>query len=62
LTLATASVPSLAFAPAAAIASAAAAEQQAARITSALIARLRIGRIDLQASVACERASSLALA
>jgi RNA polymerase sigma factor (sigma-70 family) len=62
LTLATASVPSLAFAAAAAIASAATAEQQAARITRALIARLRIGRIDLQASVACERASSLALA
>jgi len=59
LTLDTTPVPSPAFAPVASIASAAIAEQQAALITGALIARLRIGRIDLPASVVAERASSL---
>jgi len=59
LTLATASVPSPAFAPVAVVASAAVAEQQAALITRALIARLRIGRIDLPASVVDDRVSAL---
>jgi RNA polymerase sigma-70 factor (ECF subfamily) len=38
------------------------AEQQAAQLTRALIARLRIGRIDLPSTVARERPSSLVLA
>ncbi|WP_158935417.1 sigma-70 family RNA polymerase sigma factor [Burkholderia sp. S171] len=59
LTLATASVPSPAFAPVAPVSATAIAEQQAVLLTHALIARLRIGRIDLQSTVTGERASSL---
>ncbi|WP_051888355.1 sigma-70 family RNA polymerase sigma factor [Caballeronia sordidicola] len=68
LTLATAAIPSPEFAPAAPVSAMpmamamAIAEQQAALLTHALIARLRIGRIDLPASVAGERVSSLAAA
>lgn len=62
LTLATASVPLPETAPLATISATAAAEQQAALLTRALIARLRIGRIDLPESVAGERASSLVAA
>ena len=57
LTLATAPE----FAPVARVA-AAIAEQQAALLTHALIARLRMGRIDLRPTVTAERASSLVLA
>ena len=62
LTLATASVPTPGFAPVAPVSATAIAEQQAAQLTHALIARLRIGRIDLPSTVARERASSLVLA
>ena len=65
LTLASAPVPLPEFAPAAPVSTmtmtttTTIAERQAALLTHALIARLRIGRIDLPASVAGERASSL---
>jgi len=58
LTLATAPE----FAPVSQIAATAIAEQQAALLTHALIARLRMGRIDLRPTVTGERASSLVLA
>ncbi|SAL65569.1 ECF subfamily RNA polymerase sigma factor [Caballeronia udeis] len=58
LTLATAPE----FAPATPVAAAAIAEQQAARLTHALITRLRMGRIDLRPTVIGERTSSLVLA
>jgi RNA polymerase sigma factor (sigma-70 family) len=66
LTLATASIPLPEFASVAPVSAMAMtmaiAEQQAALLTHMLIARLRIGRIDLPASVAGERASSLVAA
>jgi RNA polymerase sigma factor (sigma-70 family) len=62
LTLATASIPSPEFSPVAPVSATAIAEQQAALLTHALIARLRIGRIDLPSTVARERTSSLVLA
>jgi RNA polymerase sigma-70 factor (ECF subfamily) len=62
LTLATVSVPLPEFAPVAPVSATAIAEHQAALLTHALIARLRIGRIDLPASFAGERASSLVAA
>jgi RNA polymerase sigma factor (sigma-70 family) len=67
LTLATTAAPAPMFAPVAAAASATATsaaltEQQAAVLTRALIARLRLGRIDLPASIADERVSALVAA
>ncbi|HEV7833228.1 MAG TPA: hypothetical protein VGP09_07620, partial [Caballeronia sp.] len=65
LTLVTASMASPDFATTAPVAPASAtaiAEQQAAQLTHALIARLRIGRIDLPSTVARERTSLLVLA
>jgi RNA polymerase sigma-70 factor (ECF subfamily) len=62
LTLATASIPSPGFAPVAPLSATAIAEQQAALLTHALIARLRIGRIDLPSTVARECTSSVVLA
>jgi len=59
LTLATALVPSPEFAPVAPVSATAIAEQHAALLTHALIARLRIGRIDLQSTVTGQRAPSL---
>jgi len=59
LTLATASVPSPEFVPGTTVCATAIAEQQAALLTHALIARLRIGRIDLPSNVTGQRASSL---
>jgi RNA polymerase sigma-70 factor (ECF subfamily) len=52
----------LVTASAAPVSAMAMAEQQAAQLTRALIARLRIGRIDLPSTVARERPSSLVLA
>ncbi|CAN7459810.1 sigma-70 family RNA polymerase sigma factor [Caballeronia sp. LjRoot29] len=57
LTLVTASA-----APVAPVSVTAMAEQQAAQLTHALIARLRIGRIDLSSTVGRERTSPLVLA
>jgi RNA polymerase sigma-70 factor (ECF subfamily) len=65
LTLVTASIVLPDFAPTAPVdpvSATAIAEQQAAQLTHALIARLRIGRIDLPSTVARERASLLVLA
>jgi len=62
LTLATASIPLPELAPVAPVSAMAIAEQQAAQLMHALIARLRIGRIDLPAAVAGERAFSLVAA
>jgi RNA polymerase sigma-70 factor (ECF subfamily) len=65
LTLVTASIVLPDFAPTATVdpvSATAIAEQQAAQLTHALIARLRIGRIDLPSTVARERASLLVLA